>query len=64
MQTARRRLFNVRFSEEEHARLDAICEHLGVNASSLVRMLLREKERALQIEPQPSRSRVTRRSKK
>lgn len=56
MQTAelvRRHLFNVRFSEEEQARLDALCEHLGVNAANLIRMLLKEKARQLGVEPIP-----------
>lgn len=55
MQTAseqmRRHLFNIRFSEEEQARLDAICEHLGVNAANLIRMMLKEKARELGVEP-------------
>ena len=54
MQTAeqvRRHLFNIRFSEEEQARLDALCEHLGVNAANLIRMVLKEKARELGIEP-------------
>lgn len=57
MQTAapvRRHLFNIRFSEDEQARLDAICEHLGVNAANLIRMLLKEKARELGVEPAQS----------
>lgn len=49
----RRHLFNIRFSEEEQARLDAICGHLGVNAASLIRMMLKEKARELGVEPPP-----------
>lgn len=50
----RRHLFNIRFSEEEQARLDAVCGHLGVNAANLIRMLLKEKARELGVEPPPA----------
>lgn len=56
MQTAelvRRHLFNIRFSEEEQARLDAICTHLGVNAANLIRMMLKEKARELGVDVPP-----------
>jgi predicted DNA-binding protein len=46
----RRHLFNIRFSDDEQARLDALCAHLGVNAANLIRMLLKEKARELGIE--------------
>lgn len=70
MQTVevRSHLFNVRFSDEEQARLEAICEHLGVNAANLIRMLLKDKARELGItmpkaapEPPPSKPRLKRR---
>ena len=52
MQTelVRKHLFNIRFSDEEQARLNAICAHLGVNAANLIRMMLKEKARELGIE--------------
>lgn len=67
MQTAeqvRRHLFNIRFSDEEQARLDGVCEHLGVNAANLIRMLVKEKARELGVEvpaPPPSKPRTKKR---
>jgi len=53
MQTAtmRAKLFNVRFSDEEWQRLEALTGHLGLNAANLIRMLLKEKARELGVEP-------------
>ncbi len=55
MQTevVRKHLFNIRFSDEEQARLNAICLHLGVNAANLIRMMLREKARELGVDTAP-----------
>lgn len=53
VELVRRHLFNIRFSEEEQARLDAICVHLGVNAANLIRMMLKEKARDLGVDVPP-----------
>ena len=64
MQTAevRAKLFNVRFSDEEWARLEALCNHYGLNAAGLIRMLLKKEERevfaAREAAPPPSSPRV------
>lgn len=47
---ARDHLFNIRFSDEEQARLNAICTHLGVNAANLIRMMIKEKARDLGVD--------------
>lgn len=47
----RDRQLNIRLSEEEDRRLTAICDHLGINAANLFRMMLKEKARALAVEP-------------
>ena len=50
----RKNLFNVRFSDEEQERLDRVCEHLGVNAANLIRMLVKEKARELGVDIPPA----------
>lgn len=50
----RERQLNIRLSDEEQARLDAVCAHLGINAANLFRMMLKEKARELGLEPMPS----------
>lgn len=40
---AREKLFKMRMSEEESARLDAVRKHYGLNASGAIRMLIKEK---------------------
>jgi antitoxin component of RelBE/YafQ-DinJ toxin-antitoxin module len=59
-EAVRPHLFNVRFSEEEQARLERLCAHLGLTAANLIRMMLLEKERALGLPPAspPSRPRT------
>lgn len=44
-------LCTVRMSETEWARVNAVAEHHGVNASAVIRMLLKREERDLGIEP-------------
>jgi|HubBroStandDraft_5_1064220.scaffolds.fasta_scaffold648009_2 predicted DNA-binding protein len=39
----RRDTFNMRFSPEERARLDALAQHYGVPGANVVRMLLKER---------------------
>lgn len=41
----RAKLFNIRLSDEEWARVESLCEHYGLNAAGLFRMLLRKEER-------------------
>lgn len=43
----RDKLFNVRFSDDEWARLEKLCAFHGINAASLIRMLLKKEEREL-----------------
>ena len=59
----RERQLNIRLSEEEETRLDAVCAHLGINAANLFRMMLKEKARALGVEPSPPSSPRTKTSK-
>lgn len=50
MQTAdmgREKTFNIRFSEEEWARLEKLCAFHGVNAAAVLRMLMKKEEREL-----------------
>ena len=49
MQTeeVRAKTFNIRFSDEEWARLDALAEHHGLNAAGLIRHLLKKEERLI-----------------
>ena len=46
----RDRMFTMRLSADEGARLDALAEHFGLNAVGTIRMLLKEKSRELGIE--------------
>jgi hypothetical protein len=43
---ARDRLFNMRLSEDESARLDRLAEHYGLNAAGVIRMLLKREDDA------------------
>jgi hypothetical protein len=43
----RERMFTMRLSAEESARLDALAEHYGLNAAGLIRMLLKKEQREL-----------------
>ena len=44
----RQRIFNMRLSDEEGARLDKIADHYGINAAELIRMLLKREEKAVE----------------
>lgn len=44
---ARDKLFNMRMSADEWARLEALAEHFGLNAAGVLRMLTKEKCREL-----------------
>ena len=44
---AREKLFNMRLSEEEAARLERLAAHYGLNAAGVIRMLLKREEDAL-----------------
>lgn len=46
----RQRIFNMRLSDDEGARLDKIADHYGINAAELIRMLLKREEKALVAE--------------
>lgn len=47
---AREKMFNVRFSAQEMATLETVASCLGLNSANLVRMLLKEKARALGLD--------------
>ena len=38
---AREKLFNMRMSDEEWARLETLAEHYGLNAAGVIRMLVK-----------------------
>jgi len=46
----RERLFNLRMSDDEFARLEAIASHYGINGAGVVRMLLKREVDALGIQ--------------
>lgn len=51
----RDRMFTMRLSADEGARLDALAEHFGLNAVGTIRMLLKEKAREVGLEvPAPT----------
>jgi hypothetical protein len=50
-ETMRERLFTMRMSGEEAERLDLVAAHYGLNAASLIRMLLKREETALKVPP-------------
>ena len=56
MQTdaVRPKLFNIRFSEEEWARVERLASHYGINAASLFRMLLKKEETSVQWPSEPA----------
>lgn len=43
----RQRIFNMRLSDEEGARLDKLASHYGINAAELIRMLLKREEKTV-----------------
>ncbi len=50
---ARDRQFNMRLSEDELRRLDAIATHYGINAANVLRMLIKREADALGIAAEP-----------
>lgn len=44
---ARERLFTMRFGSEESERLDRVAKHYGLNASGVIRMLLKREDDAI-----------------
>lgn len=63
MQTerVREKLFNMRLSEDEAARLARLADHYGLNAAGVIRMLLKERARELGLdsdaeEPSPKKT--------
>lgn len=50
----RERMFTMRLSREESARLDALADHFGLNGVGVIRMMLKEKARELGVEPPPA----------
>ncbi len=53
---ARDRQFNMRLSEDEMRRLDAIAAHFGINAANVLRMLLKREADALGIAAEPPKT--------
>lgn len=51
----RERLFTMRLSDEEYARLDAVAKHYALNAAGLLRMLVKREADAIArvVTPQP-----------
>ena len=49
----RNKLFNLRMSAEEMARLDALAKHYGLTTSAVVRMLVKRDADALKVEGKP-----------
>jgi len=59
MQTAelvRAKTFNIRFSEEELARLDAVAQHYALTAAGVIRMLVKREADAIaaKVPPPPA----------
>jgi hypothetical protein len=50
----REKTFNIRFSEEEWERLDRLSTERGINAASLIRMLLKQADTAPPRQPVPT----------
>jgi hypothetical protein len=53
----REKLFTMRMSAEEWARAEKLAKHDGLNVASLVRMLLKDRERQLEAEAAPKTKR-------
>jgi hypothetical protein len=49
-ESVREKLFTMRMSSEEWARVEALAEHYGLNAAGLIRMLLKEKARDVGVD--------------
>jgi hypothetical protein len=59
----RERLFTMRMSEEEHARLDGVSKHYGLNAAGTIRMLVKREHDALG-EARPAKAATTKKKPK
>ncbi len=59
----RQRIFNMRLSEEEGARLDRLAEHYGINAAELIRMLLKREEKTVDFAPPAPQAKPKRRTR-
>jgi hypothetical protein len=46
---ARERLFNMRMSDEEWSRIERLSAHYGLNAASVIRMLLKREADSLSL---------------
>ena len=51
MSDMRERQLNIRLSEEEAQRFERVADHYGLNIAATIRMLFKEKARALGFEP-------------
>jgi hypothetical protein len=47
----RERLFTMRMSDEEHARLEEVSKHYGLNAAGVIRMLVKREHDGLLVSP-------------
>lgn len=54
IERVREEQLNVRLNPEEQARFKRLAEHYGVSAATMVRMLVKEKERELGLVPPPA----------
>lgn len=59
----RDRLFTIRMSDEETARLDRIARNYGLNQAGVIRMLIKREDDALGGPPQAESSKFTKASK-
>ncbi len=55
MTTTRGKLYTIRLSDEEDASAKRVAKHLGLPISSMLRMLILEKERGLGLEKKKAR---------
>lgn len=59
----RQRIFNMRLSDDEGARLDKLADHYGINAAELIRMLLKREEKTVDAEPTARTPKTKRRTR-
>lgn len=55
----REKLFNMRMSVDEWERLDRLAKHYGLNAASMIRMLVMDRERDLGLTVTPAKKTPT-----
>jgi len=53
-----RRMFTIRFSEEELARLEKVARHYGLTSAGVLRMLLKREEGEINRDETPSPKRL------